>query len=80
LSDQCAWHSDWSDRHTNQPVVPDNPVLENSASNNLDYDKADVVDWRRPIIDYLEDPSHKVDRKVRQLAFKVTLVEGELYH
>jgi hypothetical protein len=61
------------------PAVPDNPILEDSTSNNLEHDKADVVDWRRPIIDYLQDPSHKVDRKVRRLAFKFTLVEGELY-
>jgi hypothetical protein len=27
----------------------------------------------------LQDPSHKVDRKVWWLAFKFTLVEGELY-
>jgi ribonuclease HI len=26
------------------PIVPDNPVLEDSASNNLEYDKADVID------------------------------------
>jgi hypothetical protein len=61
------------------PAVPDNPVLEDSTSNNLEYDRADVVDWRKPIIEYLQDPSHKVDRKIRQLAFKFTLVEGELY-
>jgi hypothetical protein len=34
-------------------VVPNNPILENSASNGLEKDKADVIDWRRPIIDYL---------------------------
>jgi transposase InsO family protein len=56
------------------------PVLENSASSNLEHDKADAIDWRRPIIDYLQDPSHKVDRKVQRLSFKFTLVEGELYH
>jgi hypothetical protein len=61
------------------PAVPDNPVLEDLASNNLEHDKADIIDWKRPIIDYLHDPSHKVDRKIRQLAFKFTLVEGELY-
>jgi ribonuclease HI len=59
------------------PAVPDNPVLEDLTSNNLEYDRADVVDWRKPFIDRL--PSHKVDRKIRRLAFKFTLVEGELY-
>jgi ribonuclease HI len=62
------------------PTNPNNPVLENSASSNLEQDKAYAIDWWRPIIDYLWDPSHKVDRKVRRLAFKFTLVEGELYH
>jgi hypothetical protein len=50
------------------------------TSNNLEHDKADVVDWRKPIIEYLQDPSHKIDRKIWRLAFKFTLVEGELYH
>jgi hypothetical protein len=62
------------------PTVPDNPVLEDSASNNLEHDRANVVDWRKHIIKYLQDPSHKVDRKIWRLAFKFTLVEGELYH
>jgi hypothetical protein len=42
---------------------PDNPILKNSTSNNLEHDRADAVDWRKPIIEYLQDPSHKVDRK-----------------
>jgi ribonuclease HI len=54
------------------PVIPNN-------SDNSKQDKADVVDCRKPIIDYLQDPSWKVDRKVRWLAFKFTLVDGDLY-
>jgi hypothetical protein len=61
-------------------VDPNSHVLDNLAFSNLEYDKVDAIDWRRPIIDYLQDPSHKVDRKVQWLAFKFTLVEGELYH
>jgi hypothetical protein len=61
------------------PAVPDNPILEDSTSNNLEHDRADVVDWRRPIIEYLQNPSHRVDRKIQRLALKFTLVEGELY-
>jgi hypothetical protein len=61
------------------PTNPNSPVVENLVSNNLEHDKVDVIDWRRPIIDYMQNPSHKVDRKVRWLAFKFTLVEGELY-
>jgi hypothetical protein len=62
------------------PADPNSPVLENSASSNLELDKADAIEWRRPIIDYLRDPRYKVDRKVQRFAFKFTLVEGELYH
>jgi hypothetical protein len=61
------------------PIDPNSHVLEKSISSNLEHDKADAIDWRRPIIDYLQDPSHKVDRKVQRLAFKFTLVGGELY-
>ena len=37
-------------------------------------------DWRREIVDYLKDPSKKVDRKVRFQATKYVLLEGELYY
>jgi hypothetical protein len=46
-------------------TVPNSPILDNLASNGLEHDKADVVDWRRLIIDYLQDPSRKVDRKTQ---------------
>jgi hypothetical protein len=61
------------------PADPNSPVLENSTSNGPEQDKVDVIDWRRPIIDYLQDPSRKVDRKIRLLALKFTLVHEELY-
>jgi hypothetical protein len=61
------------------PADPSNSVLENLASNGPEQDKTDIIDWRRPIIDYLQDPSLKVDRKIRRLAFKFTLVDEELY-
>jgi hypothetical protein len=61
------------------PVVPDNSVLEDSTSNNLEHDKVDVIDLGSPIIDYLQDLSQKVDTKVQWLAFKFTLVEEKLY-
>jgi hypothetical protein len=41
------------------------PRVENSASDGLEHDKADIVNWRRPIINYLQDPSQRVDKKVR---------------
>ena len=37
-------------------------------------------DWRKEIIDYLKDPSKKVERRVRFQATKYVLLEGELYY
>ena len=37
-------------------------------------------DWRKEIVDYLEDPSKKVSRKIRFQATKYVLLEGELYY
>src|ERR1041385_5414148 len=36
-------------------------------------------DWRKPIIDYLRDPSKRVDRTVRRIAFKYELRDDDLY-
>ena len=37
-------------------------------------------DWRKEIVDYLKDPSKKVDRKIRFQAIKYVLLEEELYY
>jgi len=37
-------------------------------------------DWRKEIIDYLRDPSKKVERRVRFQATKYVLFEEELYY
>ena len=37
-------------------------------------------DWRKEIVDYLEDPSKKVSRRIRFQATKYVLLEGELYY
>jgi len=37
-------------------------------------------DWRKEIIDYLKDPSKKVERRVRFQATKYILLEEELYY
>ena len=39
-----------------------------------------VDDWRKEIIDYLKDPSKKVERRVRFEATKYVLLEDELYY
>ena len=36
--------------------------------------------WRKEIIDYLRDPSKKVERRVRFQATKYVLLEDELYY
>ena len=37
-------------------------------------------DWRKEIMDYLENPSKKVSRRIRFQATKYVLFEGELYY
>jgi hypothetical protein len=38
-----------------------------------------MEDWRRPLVDYLHNPSSLVDRKFRQWALKFVLDDDELY-
>ena len=37
-------------------------------------------DWRKGIVDYLRNPSKRVDRKIRFQAIKYVLLEEELYY
>jgi hypothetical protein len=57
------------------PAIPDSsnlpPRVENPASDGLEHDKVDVIDWRRSIIDHY--------RKIQRFAFKFTLADGDLY-
>ena len=39
-----------------------------------------VDDWRKEIIDYLKDPSKRVERRVRFQATKYVFFEEELYY
>jgi hypothetical protein len=65
------------------PTITDStdlvPQVENSASDDLKHNEVDVIDWRKPIIDYLQDPSQRVDRKVWWFDLKFTLVDRDLY-
>ena len=36
-------------------------------------------DWRKPIVEYLQDPSKSTDKAVRRLAFKYMLPDDNLY-
>jgi hypothetical protein len=37
-------------------------------------------DWRKEIVDYLENPSRKVSRKLRYKAIKFVLLDGCLFY
>jgi hypothetical protein len=37
-------------------------------------------DWRNEIVDYLEDPSRKVSRKLRYKDIKFVLLDGSLFY
>jgi hypothetical protein len=41
--------------------------------------KAEVGDWRMPIVTYLKDPGHGADRNIQCLAFQYVLINDELY-
>jgi len=49
------------------------PILNTLSAMSAD-------DWRKEIIDYLKDPSKKVERRVRLQATKYVLLEYELYY
>jgi hypothetical protein len=40
----------------------------------------DTDGWREEIVDYLRDPSKKVERRIRFQATKYVLLEDELYY
>jgi hypothetical protein len=37
-------------------------------------------DWRKEIVDYLENPSRKVSRKLRYKAINFVLLDGRLFY
>jgi ribonuclease HI len=49
-------------------------LLIDSADN-----EADVSDWRIPIINYLWNPSVRMDKNIRRTAFKYVLMSDKLY-
>ena len=56
--------------------LEEGPNRHNFYSNELG---ADLDDWRTPIMDYLSDPSAKVDERIQQLADNYILVNGDLH-
>jgi hypothetical protein len=41
--------------------------------------RAEVADWRVPIVTYLKNLDHGVERNIRRLTFKYILIDDELY-
>ena len=74
-----------------EPVRPDAPTgpeigltgqtAENSesAATSNSKGKAEVADWRVPIVTYLKNPGHGAERNIRRLSFKYILIDDELY-
>jgi hypothetical protein len=65
---------------------PDDPVSETSGSEisrNSDESSemmmTDPDDWRTPLVYYLENPGHIVDRKVWRQALKYAFLDNTLY-
>ena len=50
-------------------------VLLVDSTNN----KADAIDWRTHIINYLQNPSVRTDRNIHRTTFKYVLMSGVLY-
>jgi hypothetical protein len=46
---------------------------------NSNDDKADLDDWKARILNYVHDPSIRVDKSVCESAFKFILHNDELY-
>ena len=46
---------------------------------NENFNAGENQDWRKPIIDYLCDPSKRVDRTVQRMAFTYTMRDDDLY-
>jgi hypothetical protein len=57
------------------------PTARTQGGSNSSVPEMQYVegDWRKPIIDYLRDPSQKVDKGIRRITFKFTLINDELY-
>ena len=60
-------------------LIGQNTENSESADSSNFKGKAEVADWRVPIVTYLKDPGHGAVRNIRRLAFKYVLTDDELY-
>jgi hypothetical protein len=56
---------------TNLPVESDDDKRSQSSK---------ISDWRKPIITYLHDPIHKMDKEVGRLDIKYTPIDDDMCH
>jgi hypothetical protein len=45
----------------------------------LSRKKDENVDWRAPLVKYMQNPGDVVDRKIRRQALKYTMMDDKLY-
>jgi hypothetical protein len=69
------------------PAKPNGPISKiggSGISKTLDKSsetmRADLDDWRTPLVRYLENPDHIADRKIRRQALKYVMLNNTLYH
>jgi hypothetical protein len=53
--------------------------ISKSLNNLGETTTAEPDDWRTPLVHYLENPGHIVDRKFRQQALKYVMLDNSLY-
>jgi hypothetical protein len=67
-----------------EPMFAGSNSIERSNSGHKKFeaeqqDGMDNADWRKPLVECLQNPSNTKDRNVRRQVLKYTLMEGELY-
>jgi hypothetical protein len=71
---QFARVSDCSNKVTVSSSANRSIALVDSVNNTID-----MVDWRTPLVACLHDLNIKIDRNIKQMAFKYVLIHDELY-
>lgn len=66
--------SDCSNKVTVSSSANRSIVLVDSVNNTID-----MVDWRTPLVACLHHLNIKIDRNIKQMAFKYVLIDDELY-
>jgi hypothetical protein len=54
--------------------------ISRTSDKSSETTMADPDDWRTPLVHYLENPGHIVDRKIQWQALKYVMIDNTLYH